>query len=101
MNRPTRVPASIVVRMNTASNMIAKWYQSARPGPVKTLPRMPAMPTARLGAPPVRDSRVVSPICTASASSWPGVTTKPHCAIAAAAVSELAPRVAGPTFMAK
>ena len=25
--RPTRVPASIVVRMNSASNMIAKWYQ--------------------------------------------------------------------------
>ena len=29
MNRPTRVPASSVVRMNSASNMIAKWYQSA------------------------------------------------------------------------
>ena len=26
-NRPIRVPASIVVRMNSASNMIAKWYQ--------------------------------------------------------------------------
>ena len=31
MKRPTRVPASSVVRMNSASNMIAKWYQSARP----------------------------------------------------------------------
>ncbi len=29
MNRPTRVPVSIVVRMNSASNMMAKWYQSA------------------------------------------------------------------------
>ena len=29
MKRPTRVPASSVVRMNSASNMIAKWYQSA------------------------------------------------------------------------
>ena len=27
MNRPTRVPASMIVRMNSASNMIAKWYQ--------------------------------------------------------------------------
>jgi len=32
MNSPTRnlatlVPASIVVKMNNASNMIAKWYQ--------------------------------------------------------------------------
>src|SRR3954468_1173736 len=26
-NLPMRVPASIVVRMNNASNMIAKWYQ--------------------------------------------------------------------------
>jgi hypothetical protein len=25
MKRPTRVPASTVVRMNNASNMIAKW----------------------------------------------------------------------------
>ena len=35
MKRPTRVPASIVVRMNSASNMIAKWYQSARPRPAE------------------------------------------------------------------
>src|SRR5258706_14293134 len=27
MNRATRVPVSIVVRMKSASNMIAKWYQ--------------------------------------------------------------------------
>jgi hypothetical protein len=29
MKRPTRVPASTVVRMTRASNMIAKWYQKA------------------------------------------------------------------------
>ena len=29
MNRATLVPASTVVRMNSASNMIAKWYQNA------------------------------------------------------------------------
>ena len=69
MKRPTRVPASIVVRMNTASNMIAKWYQSASPLPLNTPERMPAMPTARLGAPPVRESSVDSPICLASVSS--------------------------------
>src|SRR6185503_20338162 len=34
MNRPTRVPASIVVRMNRASNRMAKWYQMAvKPAP--------------------------------------------------------------------
>src|SRR5881396_1305638 len=27
--RPTRVPESTVVRMNSASNMMAKWYQYA------------------------------------------------------------------------
>ena len=53
--RPTRVPASIVVRMNSASNMIAKWYQYAiRP----VMPGRPlkicAMPTASDTAPPVR-----------------------------------------------
>ena len=29
MNRPTRVPASSVVRINNASNMIAKWYHNS------------------------------------------------------------------------
>ena len=29
MKRPTRVPASSVVRMNIASNMMAKWYHIA------------------------------------------------------------------------
>ena len=30
MKRPTRVPASMMVRMKSASNMIAKWYQNPR-----------------------------------------------------------------------
>ncbi|MNC86580.1 hypothetical protein D3C83_22520 [compost metagenome] len=59
------------------------------------------MPTARLGAPPVRDSRVASPICAASVSSCCGVTMKPHCATACAALSAVVPRTAGPTFIAK
>ena len=50
-----RVPVSIVVRMNSASNMIAKWYQYASsvlmPGrPLNTR----AMPTASDTPPPVR-----------------------------------------------
>jgi hypothetical protein len=59
------------------------------------------MPTARLGAPPVRDRSVASPISLASASSCCGPTVKPHCAIACAAVVEFVPSVAGPTFIAK
>jgi len=54
MKRPTRVPASMVVRMKSASNMIAKWYQSAiHPWP-NALANMWAMPSAKVGAPPVR-----------------------------------------------
>ena len=34
MNRATRVPASTAVRMNSASNMIAKWYQK----PISAVP---------------------------------------------------------------
>ena len=59
------------------------------------------MPTARLGAPPVRDSRVASPICCASTVICSGRSTNPHCAMACDALSAVVPRMAGPTFMAK
>ena len=53
--RPTRVPESIVVRMNSASNMIAKWYQYAsRPCMPGSAEKICAMPTASDTAPPVR-----------------------------------------------
>ena len=67
MKRPTRVPASSVVRMNSASNMIAKWYQTASSVSPNALEKMLAMPTASDGAPPVRANSVVSPISLASA----------------------------------
>src|SRR6185437_12190035 len=66
MKRPTRVPASSVVRMKSASNMMAKWYQRAiASDPPKRPVNSCAMPTARLGAPPVRESNEVSPTCDA------------------------------------
>ncbi len=83
MKRPTRVPVSIVVRMNNASNMMAKWYHKADsvlpppPRTVVTPEKMCAMPTARDGAPPVRAIKVCSPIWAASACMYCGVTTKP------------------------
>ena len=53
MKRPTRVPASSTVRMNSASNMIAKWYQMpSRRSPPIVPEKMCAMPTASEGAPP-------------------------------------------------
>ena len=62
MKRPTRVPASMVVRMNSASNRMAKWYQNAISAlPPIRLEKMCAMPTARVGAPPARDRMLVSP----------------------------------------
>ena len=80
MKRPTRVPASSVVRMNSASNMMAKWYQSAiSPWPNAPL-KMCAMPTASDGAPPVRPSSVFSPTDAASALICSGVTVKPQLA---------------------
>src|SRR5262249_37260718 len=55
MNRSTRVPASTVVRINSASNRIAKWYQIPMTvWPPRKDDRMLAMPTASVGAPPVR-----------------------------------------------
>ena len=60
MNRPTRVPASTAVRMNSASNMIAKWYQKAARPPPNASVKIGDMPNARVGAPPVREISVSS-----------------------------------------
>ena len=63
MKRPTRVPASTAVRMKSASNRIAKWYQNASIDlPPSACARICAMPTASVGAPPARDRMVVSPM---------------------------------------
>ena len=68
MKRATRVPASTVVRMNSASNMIAKWYQNAlRPSPPKTWCSTSDMPNASVGAPPVRETIDSSPTPSAAA----------------------------------
>ncbi len=81
MKRPARVPASTAVRMNSASNRIAKWYQNAI---IALLPlgiawcRICAIPTASVGAPPARCRIVGSPIAAAVASSCSGVIVKPH-----------------------
>ena len=100
MNRPTRVPVSIVVRMNKASNMMAKWYHSdIRPCPNAPL-KMCAMPTASDGAPPVRASSD-SPTEAASALSWSGVTANPQPRIVVAAASAVPPSVASGALIAK
>ncbi len=68
-----RVPVSMVVKMNNASNMMAKWYQYAIsvliPGrPLKTR----AMPTASETPPPVR-AATTSPeerLSAGSSETW-------------------------------
>jgi hypothetical protein len=77
MNRPTRVPASTAVRMNSASNMIAKWYQKAAIPAPNACDRMLAMPTARVGAPPVRETRLGSWIAAEAAARSCAVVSKP------------------------
>ena len=68
MKRPTRVPASTAVRMNSASNMIAKWYQNACRPPPNASENTWESPNARVGAPPVRETSVSSSI--ESAAAW-------------------------------
>jgi hypothetical protein len=50
--------------MNSASNMIAKWYQNAWAPPPKAWLKICAIPSASVGAPPVREIRLSS--CTAA-----------------------------------
>ena len=68
MNCPTRVPASTVVRMNRASNMIAKWYQKAFRLSAVAPAKISDMPIASVGAPPVRATSDSS--STAVAADW-------------------------------
>src|ERR1700761_4123333 len=78
MKRATRVPASTAVRVNSASNMIAKWYQNAlRLAPPNASFNTSAIPTASVGAPPVRDTIDFSPTPAAAALSWSAVAGAP------------------------
>ena len=70
-----RVPVSMVVRMKSASNMIAKWYQSPSAVRLRSAPAsMWAIPTAKVGAPPVRPIMVFSPTLAARSAICAGVT---------------------------
>src|SRR5690606_24087867 len=88
-------------RMNTASNMMAKWYQSASMLSPKALEKMLAMPTANDGAPPVRANKVDSPISLARKAIWSTVTGKPQLVMVATAASAVAPTMPGALLMAK
>ena len=73
--RAMRVPASMVVRMKSASNMMAKWYQyDIRLFIPGILEKISAMPTASVTAPPVRPA-IFSP--TPSVRRWKSDPLKP------------------------
>src|SRR5664280_2543269 len=78
MKRPTRVPASTAVRMNNASNMIAKWYQNAARPPPNALVKTSEIPKARVGAPPVREISVISWTDLAAAARSAGLIVNPR-----------------------
>ena len=102
MKRPTRVPASTAVRMNRASNRIAKWYQKAsRLLPPTAWARICAMPTASVGAPPARDRMLFSPMSLAVWAIISGVMTKPQLEITWAALAAVVPSTAAGEFIAK
>src|ERR687893_299300 len=104
MNRPTRVPASTVVRRDRASNIMAKWYQKA----CRAAPKMPVtpakiadIPTASVGAPPVRPMMESSPTALAVLWSVWGLTENPKPLTAWQADWTVSPRSAGVAFIAK
>src|ERR1035437_10119048 len=78
MKRDTRVPASTAVRMNNASNMIAKWYQNAARPPPNALVKTSEIPKARVGAPPVREISVISWTDLAAAARSAGLIVNPR-----------------------
>ena len=105
MKRATRVPASTAVRMNRASNMMAKWYQKLIMAvPPMNCCMMWARPTARVGAPPVRETMLSSPTLAAVSASMFGLMftpDSPRLLTQAAAVSTVPPVSAAGAFIAK
>jgi len=93
----------MVVRMNSASNMIAKWYHKSSQRPWVTREKISAMPTARVTAPPVLPTRLGSPTAAARFAIRSAVTGNPSLVIFAAVAATLAATGRSPTstFMLK
>ena len=82
--------------------MIAKWYQNAFiPAPPSADAKISAMPRAKVGAPPVRDSREASSTSFAAWASWSGLMVKPRLATASEALLTVSPRTPAGELMAK
>jgi len=77
--------------MNSASNMIAKWYQNAARPPPNAFVKISEIPKASVGAPPVREIRVVSWMDCAAAVRSAGLIVKPRVRTNSAAAAGLPP----------
>ncbi len=80
---------------------MAKWYQSANKCLPKALAKILAIPTARLGAPPVLANNVDSPMSFASCSICSTVTEKPQLLIVATASIAVFPTTPAGLLIAK
>ena len=87
--------------MNSASNMIAKWYQNAASPLPKALEKIDDMPNARVGAPPVREISVSSSTDCAAAVRSAGLIEKPRVPMNSAAVPGSPPVAPAGEFIAK
>lgn len=88
--------------MKSASNMMAKWYQNAFiADPPTTAEKISAMPSANVGAPPVRESRLASSTSLAAWARASGLMVKPKLATAWEADWTLSPITPTGALMAK
>jgi hypothetical protein len=88
--------------MNRASNMIAKWYQKAFSAfPPITPEKISDIPTASVGAPPVRATSVSSSTEFAADWSWSGLMVKPRSLTALEADWTVSPTTPAGAFIAK
>src|SRR5690606_41637598 len=95
-------PALTPGGMTVDSYRVAMWYHSAiMPSPGRTAWKSWPMPTARVGAPPARESIALSPMSAAVAVSTSGVTLRPQLLTTWAALAGSVPITAAGLFMAK
>ena len=80
---------------------MAKWYQIANMDLPKALPKILAIPTAKLGAPPVLANKLLSPISCASWFICSTVTANPQLLILAIASTASLPTTPAGLLIAK
>ena len=103
MKRPTRVPASTAVRMNSASNRIAKWYQNASIAlpPSACAEDLRHADGERRRAAGARQDAWSRRCPSPSASIISGVIVKPQLEMTCAALAAVVPMTAAGAFIAK